>query len=165
MKTLIATLTLALAGVSSTQAQMFQPSATRGAVLGAIAGAFVGGHNHDRWGEGALIGGVAGALLGAAVAPQEQVYQAPPVVYSQPAYVSSAPMVPAAPYVQSAPVVQPAPGQVVYVESAPRVVYVTAPPPRVVYLAPPVVGFGFGYYSGPRYYGYGHNGRYGPHRR
>ncbi|MSU65599.1 MAG: hypothetical protein EXS38_05750 [Opitutus sp.] len=153
MKTLIATLTLAVAGVSSAHAQMYQPAATRGAVLGAIAGALVGGHNHDRWGEGAVIGGVAGALLGAALAPQEPVYQSPVPVYQSPAvvYGQSAPLVQSAPVVPMALTVQQAAPQVVYVESAPRVVYVQAPPPAVVYLNPPPVSFGFGYYSGPRH--------------
>jgi hypothetical protein len=174
MKTLIATLTLTLVGVSSAHAQIYQPAATRGAVLGAIAGAFVGGHNHDRWAEGALIGGVAGALLGAVVAPQERVYQAPPVVYSEPSrYGHYAPVGPAVSYVESAPMVPQAPPQVVYVESAPRVVYyVSAPPPRVVYVAPRVVGYGPTHYSSSRYYGPSHSGprssdnrHSGPHRR
>lgn len=161
MKTLLATLTLAVAATSSAHAQMYQPAATRGAVLGAIAGAFVGGHNNDRWAEGAVIGGVAGALLGAAVAP-DRVYQpAPAVVYQQPAaVVQPAPIVPCAPVVQSAPVVvQPAP-EVVYVQPAPRVVYVQ-PAPRVVYVpAPPVVRFGIHYSSGPRYDNRGHGRRH-----
>ena len=167
MKTLIATLTLALAGVSSVQAQMYHPAATRGGVLGAIVGAFVGGHNHDRWAEGALLGGVAGALLGAAVAPQEREYRAPAPGYSQPSpYVQSAPGIPAAPCVQNAPMLQYAPPQVVYVESAPRVVYyVATPPPRVVYLAPRAVIYGSSYYSGPRYHGNRHSGHFSHHRR
>jgi len=189
MKTLLVTVLIALAGVSSTQAQILRPSVGSGAVVGAVAGGLIGGHNGDRWAEGAVLGGVAGALIGAALTPQEPVYHAPPPVYQAPIYgqqvygqqvygqpvygqtttvVQAAPTVPNAPVVGNAPtvyeqapvqvvhapphVVQ-APPQVVYVESAPRVVYVTAAP-RVVYAPPPpVMSFGFGLHSGPRYQG------------
>ena len=176
MKTLLIATSLALAGISSAQAQMFQPSAARGAVLGAVAGSLIGGHNHDRWAEGAAIGALAGAIFGAAAGPQQTVADeappvyrvGPPVVYRD-VYGNAVPVVesvPCAPTVVAAPSVAYeqgyAPTRVVYVESAPRVVYVQAPPPRVVYVAPPVVSFGFGYSSGPRYYGghrsYGHDG-------
>jgi hypothetical protein len=183
MKTLLVTVSIALAGVSSAHAQIFRPSVGGGAVVGAVAGGLIGGHNGDRWAEGAVIGGVAGALIGAAMTPQEPVYasqppvyQAPtPAVYGQQVYgqpavvqVQNAPTVPNAPVVydqsqvqvvQAPPQVVQAPPQVVYVEQAPRVVYVPAAPP-VVYAPPPVVSFGFGIYSGPRYYGhsnYGHS--------
>lgn len=173
MKTMLVTLSLALVGVGSAQAQMLRPSAGGGAAVGAIAGGLIGGHNGDRWAEGAVIGAAAGALIGAALTPAEPVYSAPPPVYRTPAdygqriytqggttVVQAAPMVPNAPTVPDAPMVQsvppqivyaPAPGpQVVYVESAPRVVYVPASP-RVVYAAPPpVVHFGFSYVSNPR---------------
>lgn len=186
MKTLLATvsLSLALAGASSAGAQVFRPSVGSGAVVGAVAGGLIGGHNGDRWAEGAIIGGVAGALIGAAMTPQERVYQpvpvyqgSPQVVYGQPGtVVSSAPTIPDAPVVPNAPVVvqaapqvvyaQPAP-QVVYVEPQPRVVYVE-PAPRVVYVERPAIRFGFGYYSGPRYYGrthhHGHSHRSHGHR-
>ena len=174
MKTLLIATSLALAGISSAQAQMFQPSAARGAVLGAVAGSLIGGHNHDRWAEGAVIGALAGAIFGAAVGPQQAVaYEAPPVyrvgppVVYRDVYGNAVPVVesvPCAPSVAPARVYEQVyePARVVYVESAPRVVYVQAPPPRVVYVAPPVVSFGFGYPSGPRYYGghrsYGHDG-------
>jgi hypothetical protein len=176
MKTLVVTVSLALAGVSSAQAQMFRPSVGTGAVVGAVAGGLIGGHNGDRWAQGAIIGGVAGALIGAALTPQEYAYPSPPPVYqppvygqqvygqqvySQPQVIQTAPTVPNAQVVPAAPVyVEQAPPQVVYVESAPRVVYVPAPPPRVVYVAPrPVIGFGFSHFSGPRYYA-GHHDRY-----
>ena len=159
MKTLLVAFSLLLAGANAAHAQVYQPAAVRGSVLGAIAGAFVGGHNHDRWGEGAVIGGIAGALLGSVVDSQQPVYQAAPqVVYSQPVQVyQSAPVVQMAPASCAPTVVQQMQPQVVYVQSAPRVVYVESAP-RVVYVAPqPVISFGFGYYSGPRYgYGYSH---------
>jgi hypothetical protein len=80
--------------------------------------------------------------------------------------VGNAPVVPNAPtivngvptqVVQAPAQVVQAPPSVVYMESAPRVVYVPASP-RVVYAPPPVISFGFGYRSGPRYgYSYGHH--------
>src|SRR5215212_2026783 len=85
MKTLLVTVSLALAGVSSAQAQMFRPSVGGSAAVGAIAGGLIGGHNGDRWAEGAVIGAAAGALIGAAITPQQPVYSAPPPVYQSPA--------------------------------------------------------------------------------
>src|SRR5687767_1374766 len=85
MKTILVTVSLALAGVSSVQAQMYRPSVGGGAVVGAVAGGLIGGHNGDRWAEGAVIGAAAGALIGAALAPQEPVYTTPPPVYQAPA--------------------------------------------------------------------------------
>src|SRR4029078_5064659 len=61
MKTLLVTLSVALAGVSSVQAQIFRPSVGSGAVVGAVAGGLIGGHNGDRWAEGAVLGAVAGS--------------------------------------------------------------------------------------------------------
>src|ERR1051325_4628467 len=84
MKTLVVTLSLALAGVSSAHAQMFRPSVGGSAAVGAIAGGLIGGHNGDRWAEGAVIGAAAGALIGAAVSQPEPVYSAPPPVYQAP---------------------------------------------------------------------------------
>src|SRR5829696_777768 len=84
MKTILVTVSLALAGVSSVQAQIFRPSVGNGAVVGAVAGGLIGGHNGDRWAEGAIIGAAAGALIGAAVAPHEPVYTTPPPVYQAP---------------------------------------------------------------------------------
>jgi hypothetical protein len=185
MKTILVTVSLALASVSTGQAQIFRPSVGGSAAVGAVAGGLIGGHNGDRWAEGAVIGAAAGALIGAALTPQEPVYTTPPPVYQAPAgygpqvygqqvyspqpgttvvqapTVANAPTVPDAPTIyQTAPtqVVQ-APPQVVYVESAPRVVYVPAPAPRVIYAAPPpVFSFGFGIHSGPRYYYPSHRG-------
>lgn len=133
MKNLILTLLLAVAGTSAVQAQDYQPAVVRGSVLGAIAGAFIGGHNHDRWAQGAVIGAVAGGLIGAAVdqpapPPRTVVYTqpqpAPTVVYTQPA--CPPPAAPAQVVYVSSP---PPPTQVVYVQSAPVVVA-----PRVVYV-------------------------------
>jgi hypothetical protein len=174
MKTLLVTVSLALAGVSAAQAQVFRPSIGASTAVGAVAGGLIGGHNGDRWAEGAVIGGIAGAIVGAAMQPQDQVYAPAPVYqtsnygYSQPVYsaptqvVQAAPTVPCAPTVASAPVyVQPAP-QVVYAP-APQVVYA---PPAVVYAPAPVVsfgygyGYGYGYRPGPRYYGPSYRGSY-----
>ena len=155
MKTqaLLLTLSLAAAGISSAHAQVFRPNAVaNGAVIGGIAGAFIGGHNHDRWGEGALIGAAAGALLGAAVdQPQRQVIYSQPAVIQPVAVVASAPIActtPAPILVQTQPCapaaqfvyVQPSAPRVVYVQSTPRVVYVPAAPVRrgpVVVVATP----------------------------
>jgi hypothetical protein len=195
MKTILVTVSLALAGVSTAQAQIFRPSVGSSAVVGAVAGGLIGGHNGDRWAEGAVIGAAAGALIGAAITPREPVYTTPPPVYQAPAgygqqvygqhvyspqpgtTVVQAPAIPDAQTVPNAPtiyqqaptqVVQAPAPQVVYVESAPRVVYVPAPAPRVVYAAPPVISFGFGIHSGPRYYHpspyrYGYRGGHSHH--
>ncbi len=175
MKTLVVTLTLAVAGLGTAQAQMIRPSTTTGAVLGAVAGGLIGGHNGDRWAQGIAVGAVAGAVVGSVVGRQQdqvyrqgQVYQpapvyqqgpvyqpAPQVVY-QPAPIQQSVVVPNAPtvYEQQPQVVYSQQPQVVYAQQAPQVVYVLAAP-RVVYAPPaPVIsfGFGYGYDSGPRYY-------------
>ena len=151
MKTILATLSLALVSVSPVRAEMFQPPATTGAVLGAITGAFVGGHNHNRWAEGAAIGAVAGALIGTAVTPPPPVYQAAPAYQAALVYESAQVYAPPPAAYASAPQVVYAPSpQVVYVQQAPQVVYVPAPP-RVVYYSSPVVSFGYIYRSGPGY--------------
>jgi hypothetical protein len=68
MKTLLLTVSLAMAGVSTSQAEYYRPSIVRETtVLGAVAGALIGGHNNDRWVQGAVIGAAAGALVGVAV--------------------------------------------------------------------------------------------------
>lgn len=160
MKTLIIALTLAAAGASTATAQIYQPAVVNGAVLGGIAGAIIGGHNHDRWGEGALIGAAAGALLGSTVqAPRTAVYEQPPVTV-----VQGAATVPNAVVVPSAPTI-PAAGapQVVYVQQPAQVVYVPyyATAPAVVYDARPVVSVGFGYaWGSPRGYYSGHRHRH-----
>jgi hypothetical protein len=140
MRNLLLSLLL-VAGVSAAQAQTYQPAVARGSVLGAIAGAFVGGHNHNQWAQGAVIGAAAGALLGAVVDDaRPQAYYAPPsqVVYTQVGSIGCAP--------------QTACGQ------APGVVYVTTPPPaQVVYVQPyaqPVVYVAVG--GGYRRHHYGH---------
>lgn len=165
MKTLLLTLSLAVAGVGAAHAQVYQPTVGRGAAVGAIAGALIGGHNNDRWAEGAIIGAAAGALFGAVVdQSRPQVYERPPVVVSQAPTVGMAPTVGEAPPTQV--VYQNAPQQQVVYETAPapqQVVYVTQPAPRVVYVTPGyvpapviVVQPGYGYYG---YSGYGHHGR------
>ena len=114
MKTILLTLSLAMAGAGTAHAQVFQPATTSGAVLGAIAGGLIGGHNHDRWGEGMVIGAVAGAVLGSVMSPPQPVYQSgtiyqttqPTVVYGQQApTVQSAPVAPVAPTVSTAPTI------------------------------------------------------------
>jgi hypothetical protein len=161
MKTFLLALSLAAAGVNAANAQVYRPAVVNGAVLGGIAGAFIGGHNNDRWGEGALIGAAAGALLGSAVqAPRPVVYEAPPVTIVQ--------TVPMAATVPVAPSVTPAP-QVVYVQQAQpaQVVYVPyyTPAPVVYETYPvyrPVVRVGVGYSWGPRqpvYVRHGHRHR------
>src|SRR5436190_19730342 len=115
MKTLLLTLSLAAAGVSTATAQVYQPNVVNGSLLGGIAGAIIGGHNHDRWGEGALIGAAAGALIGSAVeAPRPVVYQQMPVPVVQ--TVPTAQVVPPASTIVAAPVA-----------AAPQVVYVQQP--------------------------------------
>jgi hypothetical protein len=115
MKTLLLTLSLATAGVSTAQAEIYRPSIVRETtVLGAVAGALIGGHNNDRWAEGAIIGAAAGALVGVAVDN------------SRPAYYGREIR---APYHR--PVVRHAP-RVVYVDPYPRAVIVGRP---VVYIS------------------------------
>jgi hypothetical protein len=68
MKTLLLTLSLATVGVGTAQAEIYRPSVVRETtVLGAVAGALIGGHNNDRWAEGAIIGAATGAIVGVAV--------------------------------------------------------------------------------------------------
>jgi hypothetical protein len=160
MKTLLLALSLAATGVSTATAQIYQPNVVNGSILGGIAGAIIGGHNHDRWGEGALIGAAAGALIGAAVEPpRAAVYQQPPVTVVQ--------TVPNAAVVPQAPVVAPAPTaaaagqpQVVYVQQPAQVVYVPyyTSAPVVYYDAAPVVSVGVGYRWAPSHVIY-RNGR------
>ncbi len=158
---LLLSVSLAVAGVSSAHAQISRPVAN-GTALGALAGALIGGHNHDRWGEGAIIGAAAGALLGAVVdqpRPRATVYQQVPcdtsvtVVRSVPATTGYYQPEPCAPqgtqvvYVQQPPqprvvyVQQQQPTRVVYVQVPPRVVIVEEPrhhrrPANVVYVTP-----------------------------
>ena len=154
MKTLLLALTLAATGASTASAQIYQPAVVNGSILGGIAGAIIGGHNHDRWGEGAIIGAAAGALLGSTVqAPRAVVYEQVPVTVVQ--SVPTAQTVPNAVVVPSAPTVPVAGSQpqVVYVQQPAQVVYVPyyANAPVAYYGYPtPVVSVGVGYNFGPR---------------
>lgn len=131
MKTLLVTLALAAATVGTARAEYYRPSIVRDTtIVGAVAGALIGGHNGDRWAQGALIGAAAGAVVGVAVDNSR-----PAVVYRertiQPvAVVADAPTI----------VTQPAP-QVIVVNPAPspRVVYVERHAPPVVVVRRPVV--------------------------
>jgi hypothetical protein len=149
MKNLLVALSVVLAGASAVNAEIYRPSVVgQTAALGAVAGALIGGHNGDRWAEGALIGAAAGAVLGA-VADQNR-----PVAYT------TREIAPVA-VVADAPIIG---------APAPTVVYVStpAPAPRVVYVdtySPPVVirpvvhfstGWNSGYYGWPRHYGHDH---------
>lgn len=151
MKTqaLLLSISLAVAGISSAHAQFPRPAVVHGTALGAIAGAFIGGHNNDRWAQGAVIGAAAGALIGAAVdqpSPRRAEYNpcfAPvgtvateqscaPVYAVQQSYAQPASQVV---YVQQAQ-----PQQIIYVQRAAptQVVYVQAPTcaPTVVIAVP-----------------------------
>jgi hypothetical protein len=130
MKTLLLTLSLATAALSTAQAEIYRPSVVRETtVLGAVAGALIGGHNNDHWAQGALIGAAAGAVIGSVVDDSR------PRGYG---YGGRA-------EVAYAPVATCAPAQVVYVPR-PRVVYVQSCPPPVVYRRPVVyVSRGYGY--------------------
>lgn len=140
MKTLLVTVSLALAGAASVNAQVFRPSVGGGAVVGAVAGGLIGGHNGDRWAEGAVIGAAAGALIGAVLERPEPAYRVRGTTAIVP--VATVPCAPTVGYAEPVQVVR-AP-QVVYVERAPTVVYVPAPAP-VVIVRPPAVAYGYGY--------------------
>lgn len=145
MKTLLATLSVALAGVSTANAQYYRPSIVRDTtVVGAVAGALIGGHNNDHWAEGAIIGAAAGALVGAAVD------QSQPVVYRSNAIAPVA-VVPNAPVVGA-----PAPAVVYVNQPAPEVVYVD-PYPQTVVVGRPIVHFSTGWGYGYPRWGYGHH--------
>lgn len=138
MKTLLLTLTLAVAGISSVNAEIYRPSAVGPtAVLGAVAGALIGGHNNDHWAEGAIIGAAAGAVVGSAIDQSQPVYSQREI---RPVAV-----------VGNAPCVTSCPPQVVYVNPSPRVVYVQRP----VCVPAPVVYVSAGWRSGG-YYGHGY---------
>ncbi|MEO7598391.1 MAG: YMGG-like glycine zipper-containing protein [Opitutus sp.] len=130
MKTLLLTLSLATAAVGTSQAEFFRPSIVpQTTVLGAVAGALIGGHNNDRWVQGAVIGAAAGALVGTAVDNSGRSYSEREI---RPGYDYGREYAPEVVYVDPAP-------RVVYVNPAPRVVYVT---PRPVYVQRPVVYIG-----------------------
>ncbi len=152
MKTLLLTLSLAAAGVSTASAQTYSPTVARSTVLGGIAGALIGGHNHDRWAEGAVIGAAAGAILGTVVdqAPAPVAYAQPQVVYAQPQVVNGS-CAPAPQATQVVYVSSPPPVQVVQVAPAPRVVYVNGYAPARCYVAPaPVVVVRPGHHHRPK---------------
>ncbi len=140
MKTqaLLLSLAVAAAGTGSAHAQDSRPNAVAGgAILGGIAGAFVGGHNNDRWAQGAVIGAAAGALIGAVVEqPRRTVVHSATVACPTPAptvYVETPRRASPAAHVVY---VEKPQARVVYVQPAPRVVYVAAQPARC---DPPVV--------------------------
>lgn len=56
-------LALALLAGIPVSAHPDRESTTPTIVLSTIAGALIGGHNHDRWVQGAVIGAAAGSLL------------------------------------------------------------------------------------------------------
>lgn len=157
MKTLLLPLSLVLAGVTSVSAQVYQPTVVRDSVIGAVAGALIGGHNHDHWVQGAAIGAAAGAIVGATIdQPRPVVYAPAPVV--QTTVVADAPRVADAPMVGA-----PAP-QVVYVATPPpptRVVYVERYP-EPVYCAPAPVIISATWGSGPYWHGRPWHGYRGP---
>ncbi|MEO6004775.1 MAG: YMGG-like glycine zipper-containing protein [Opitutus sp.] len=150
MKSLLLTLTLATAAVSTSQAQYYRPSVVRDTtVLGAVAGALIGGHNNDHWAQGAVIGAAAGALIGSAIDDSGPRYQSREIRQVE--------MAPCAPVYGSAPAVGYGyPPAVVYAP-APRVVYVQ-PYPRTIIVGRPGV-----YITDNRYYGHGYRGH--DHRR
>ena len=156
MKTLLFALSLAATGASTVSAQIYRPAVVNGSILGGIAGAIIGGHNHDRWGEGAIIGAAAGALFGSTVpAPRAVVYEQSPMTV-----VQSIPNAPVVAYAPTVPVAGAQP-QVVYVQQPAQVVYVPyySVAPAVGYEARPVVSVGLGYNRGLRrvyYSGHGH---------
>jgi hypothetical protein len=145
MKTqaLILSLAVAVAGTGAAHAQDSRPSAVAGgAILGGIAGAFIGGHNNDRWAQGAVIGAAAGALIGAvAEAPHRTVVRSAPVAYVSPAPIVYVGAPPCPPPAQRVVYVGAPPPRIVYVEPAPRVIYIAGQPRRgedtVVVVAPP----------------------------
>jgi hypothetical protein len=125
MKNILVSLALVMGVATTAQAQHYRPSVVRDStIVGAVAGALIGGHNGDRWAEGAIIGAAAGAVVGAVVDNN----RSERVEYRHHHHVSPAPVV----------VVNPAP--VVVVNRAPRrVVYVDSCPPPVVVSRPVVV--------------------------
>ncbi len=152
MKPLLVTLALAAATVGPVRAELYRPSVVRDTtIVGAVAGALIGGHNGDRWAEGALIGAAAGALVGTAVDHSR------PVVYRE-RTIQSVVVVPNAPVVVAHP--PPAPRVVVvHPAPSPRVVYVERHVPAVVVRRPVV-------YVTPRgHYHSHHHHRHHSHRR
>lgn len=155
MKKLFLALLVTVAGSTVASAQIYRPSVVgQSTVLGAVAGALIGGHNNDHWAEGAVIGAAAGAVVGSVVDSQRSSL---PVVYSQ---SSIAPVA----VVADAPMIG-AQSQITYASPAPQVVYVNAAPQRVVYVDPyPVYVSRPAVYIGATWGGYGWGGhRYRGH--
>jgi len=122
MKTILVSLAVVMGVATTAQAQHYRPSVVRDStIVGAVAGALIGGHNGDRWAEGAIVGAAAGAVVGAVIDNN----RSERVEYRHHSHVTPAPVV----------VVNPAP--VVVVNRAPRrVVYVDSCPPPVVVSRP-----------------------------
>jgi cytosine/uracil/thiamine/allantoin permease len=76
MKTqvLLLSVSLAIAGVSSANAQSGRPAAAHGAALGAVTGAPVGGQSDDRGSQDAIVRTTAVALVDAVPAIFDQLY-------------------------------------------------------------------------------------------
>ena len=148
MKPLFITLALATAVATTAKAEIYRPSVVRDTtVVGAVAGALIGGHNGDRWAQGAVIGAAAGAVVGAIV----DTTRPAPVPYQR---IEPVAVVPYAPTVET--VVVSAPPRVVYVNPAPtRVVYVSSARPVVV--ARPVIVIDGGRRFDHRHYRYHHH--------
>ena len=159
-KAFLLALGLASAGASAANAQVYVPApVANGTILGGIAGALIGGHNHNNWAAGGIIGAVAGTIIGEAV-------EQPRVVYAQPAYAYGYEPVPATAVVANAQVATTAPaapadpnaptttvptvpnGAVVAAQTAPQVVYVTQAPG---YYYPAAYPYGYSYSYGYPY--------------
>lgn len=102
--TVLGLLCLAMTATSTLQAQDFRALGTRrGALIGAVAGGLIGGHNDEVAAgiiAGGLVGGVTGRVIGNqmnarnygygggyhAYQPQQTYYQPQPQVYVQPSY-------------------------------------------------------------------------------
>lgn len=154
-------LCLALGATTAAKAELFVPNlAGPGALVGGIAGAIIGDHNHNTL-AGAAIGAVAGAVIGSTIQPPHPTYStysggyAPQVGYAR--QVGYAPVAPSSP-VYSEVVEQPSP-QVVYVE---RPTYVAAP--EAYYYGPEYYGYSYGP-SVSLYYGRGYRGGWGYRER
>jgi len=79
MKTFLLSLACAVGFTATAQAQLFRPQIANDVLIGGVAGALIGDHNHHRALEGAAIGAAAGYLWGVATTPREQPAYAPPV--------------------------------------------------------------------------------------
>lgn len=93
-KTCLLTIGFCLASTQS-DAQLFGPRATEGAVLGGLAGGIIGHNSGRRTGEGIAIGAGVGLLLGSIAdreaARRSTVWHTQPVVHSVVYYQQAAP--------------------------------------------------------------------------